>query len=156
WEGNLCPASNCFPVPTWPRRHIICGRNPRGSVCADAGTRGTTRVVLWTALSADVSRSEHSTRRIRRRRDGRLFRRRRPRAVNRYRPGRRDDGKRHNALADAGGLLYGHVDPNADARSADLRFIAGANSGARTNTPQTAETGLTRGQRSTLSEPCFA
>ncbi len=39
-------------------------------------------------------------------------------------------------LADVGGLFHGHAGANADARCANLRFVAGAHSGARKNTPQ--------------------
>ena len=63
--------------------------------------------------SSRISRSGHSTGGVRCRRHGRLLHRRGAGAADRHRARHRDDVECHDALADAGRLLCGHVGPDA-------------------------------------------
>ena len=56
----------------------------------------------------------------RRRRDGCLVHRRRARSAHRHRARYRNDSKRHDASADAGGMFHGHAGSDAATRCAHL------------------------------------
>jgi chloride channel protein, CIC family len=75
-------------------------------------------------LQLRISRSQHSTRRIRRGRDGGSFHRHRAGATHRHRPRHRDDSERHDAVAYAGRMFRRDARADAASRSAYLRVTA--------------------------------
>ena len=87
-------------------------------------------------LSPGVSRSRHSARGIRRRRHGGLLYRSGAGSSDRHRACHRDDGKRHDALADAGRMLCGDAGAYPAPRRPTLQFTAGERTKTRTSAPR--------------------
>ena len=90
-----------FPVSLRARRSIIRRWNPGRAVCPFAGIGRSIRAAFGRSLQSPASKSGCSARGLCRRRDGRSFHRGRASSRDRDRARHRNDGERHNPVADA-------------------------------------------------------